>query len=160
MTMELKGSRNVTPLVATQFGEYYADVSPDGRWIAYQYLESDPSHIVVRPFPNVQTGRWQVSTTGGRHPVWSRSGRELFYIDLEGRLTSVAIETTARFRAATPQTILERSYFEPIGVRAYDVSRDGRRFLMIKEADSSTSGPQVIVVLNWTEELKRRVPVN
>ncbi len=161
MTVDLQGSRNATPLVQTQFPEYYADVSPDGRWIAYQYLESNPSHIVVRPFPNVQTGRWQVSTAGGRHPVWSRNGRELFYLDLEGRLTSVDVDTTTGFRTTAPRTVLEQSYFEPIGMRSYDVSPDGRRFLMIKAA----SGPegaraQVVVVLNWTEELKRRVPAS
>jgi hypothetical protein len=83
LPLELTGSREVTALVQTRFGEYYADISPDGRWIAYQYLESDPSQIIVRPFPNVQEGRWQVSTAGGRHPVWSRNGRELFFLDLE-----------------------------------------------------------------------------
>jgi eukaryotic-like serine/threonine-protein kinase len=159
MAVELAGSRAVTPVLSTQFAEYYADVSPDGRWIAYQYLESNPSHIVVRPFPNVQSGRWQVSTAGGRHPVWSRNGRELFYLDLQGRLTSVDVDTTAGFRTSGPRIILERSYFEPIGQRNYDVSSDGQRFLMIKP----TTGPegaraQVVVVLDWTEELKRRVP--
>jgi Tol biopolymer transport system component len=159
MTMELKGSRDVTPLVQTQFQEYYADISPDGRWIVYQYLESDPSQIIVRPFPNVQEGRWQVSTSGGRHPVWAPNGRELFYLDIEGRLTAVDIDTTGGFRASAPRTILERTYFEPIGMRSYDVSPDGQRFLMIKASGGPESArAQVAVVLNWTEELKRRVP--
>lgn len=82
MRLELTGSRNATPLVQTPFPEFYADVSPDGRWIAYQSQESSADQIFVRPFPDVQTGRWQVSTSGGRHPVWSRNGRELFYVDL------------------------------------------------------------------------------
>ena len=151
----------MVPLVQTPFQEFYADVSPDGRWMAYQSQESATNHMFVRPFPNVQAGRWQVSTSGGRHPVWSRSGRELFFLDPDDRVTSVGVDTAAGFRFGTPRTILERNYFEPTGVRSYDVSPDGRRFLMIK----TTAGPegaraQVVVVLNWSEELKRRVPVN
>jgi serine/threonine-protein kinase len=159
--LELMGTRNVVALVQTQFSEFYADVSPDGRWIAYQSHESGSNHIFVRPFPNAQTGRWQVSTSGGRHPAWSRNGRELFYLDLEGFLPTVDVDTTAGFRATAPRTILERRYFEPIGVRSCDVSPDGRRFLMIKAAGGPEGArAQIVVVLNWFEELKRRVPVN
>ena len=159
MALELTGSRNVVPLVQTPFQEFYAGVSPDGRWMAYQSQESGANHIFVRPFPNVQAGRWQVSTSGGRHPAWSRSGRELFFLDPDDHLTSVEVDTAAGFRATVPRTILERSYFEPIGGRSYDVSPDGRRFLMIKAAGGPAGArAQVVVVLNWSEELKRLVP--
>ena len=161
MALDLTGSRNVVPLVKTEFQEFYADVSPDGRWIAYQSQESGMNHVFVRTFPNVQAGRWQVSTSGGRHPMWSRSGRELFFVDPDDRLTSVEVDAAAGFRATTPRMIVKRSYFEPTGVRSYDVSPDGRRFLMIKTATGPEGArTQLVVVLNWSEELKRLVPTN
>lgn len=96
--------------------------------------------------------------------MWSRTGRELFYLDPAGRLTAVAVDAGAGFAAAAPKGILEKSYFVlgSLAPRSYDVSPDGRRFLMIKEGDAPDGAdrPQVVVVLNWTEELKRRVPGN
>src|SRR5438067_2051194 len=67
------------------------DVSPDGRWLAYESEESGARDVYVRPFPNVNDGRWQVSTAGGRQPLWAPSGRELFYLDGDGFLTAAAI---------------------------------------------------------------------
>lgn len=78
LMVSLDGERRVVPLVRTPFSEMSAEVSPDGRWLAYQWNESGQDEVYVRPFPNVDAGRWQVSTGGGTRPVWSRNGRELF----------------------------------------------------------------------------------
>ena len=82
-------------LIETEFAEVYADVSPEGRWIAYQSNESGQFEVYVRPFPNVDDGRWQISRDGGISPVWAPSGRELFF---RGNLSAfdmmaVAVET-------------------------------------------------------------------
>ena len=71
------------PLVQTVAIEFNAEISPDGRYIAYQSNESGRGQIYVKPFPRVNDGRWQVSTDGGTRPVWARNGRELFYVDLK-----------------------------------------------------------------------------
>lgn len=67
-------------------------ISPDGQWVAYQSDESGQPEVYVRPFPAVHTGRWQISTSGGSHPAWSRTGRELFYVAADSHLMAVAVQ--------------------------------------------------------------------
>jgi serine/threonine-protein kinase len=159
--LPLDGERRATPLVQTSFSERNADVSPDGRWIAYESNESGQFEIYIRPFPQVDAGRWQVSAGGGTRPLWARNGRELFYLVEPGRLMAVPIQPGSTFAAGNPQVVFEGQYGPPLqrNGRTYDVSPDGQRFLMIKEgAAGETSVPQLVVVLNWFEELKRLVP--
>jgi len=149
-----------SPLIHTPFGELNAEISPDGRWIAYQSDESGQAEVYVRPFPNIDGGRWQVSTDGGERPLWARNGRELFYVTAVGLMT-VPIETTTAFSIGKARKLLDDRYFFGsvyFQGRTYDISPDGRRFLMIKpvaEVGDDSSNSQVVVVLNWTEELKR-----
>ena len=158
--LPLKGERRATPLVQTTFEERDAEVSPDGRWVAYGSSESGRFEVYVRPFPEVDGGRWQVSTGGGTRPLWARSGRELFYLVEPGRMMVVPLQPDPTFVAGNPHVVFEGRYFTG-GGRSFDVSPDGRRFLMIKEAAAAVaSPPQLTVVLNWDEELKRLVPVN
>jgi serine/threonine-protein kinase len=146
--------------------EENSTLSPDGRWLAYQSNESGRLEIYVRPFPDVEGGRRQVSTDGGSRPRWSRSGDELFYYfgdGLTGGLMAVAVETEPGFSFGTPERLFQGGYEAPNQFRqVYDVSLDGQRFLMIKRAQVDTAGlpPQIIVVQNWLEELKRLVPVD
>jgi serine/threonine-protein kinase len=148
--------RRVSPLVADEFFETNGEISPDGRWIAYEARETSRRDVFVRPFPNVEKGRRSlVSPEGGSQPLWSRSGRELFYLDPDGRLTAVNVQPSPSFAASTPVRLLDRAYLYhsvPFPARTYDVSPDGSRFLMIKEAD----GPRLVVVLNWAATLKGR----
>ena len=80
MTLPLSGARRAAPLIQTPFVERNGEVSPDGRWLAYQANDSGQFEIYVRPFPDVTAGRWQVSTGGGTRPLWHRNGQELFYL--------------------------------------------------------------------------------
>jgi Tol biopolymer transport system component len=161
MQMALDGTRRVTPLVQSPFTERGGVVSPDGRWLAYEANDSGRIEISVRPFPEVNSGRWQVSTAGGTRPLWARSGQELFYVSPTGALMRVGVERSASWSATTPTLLVKEGYFTtPVG-RTYDVSREGKRFLMIKEgggADQTAAPPQIIVVQHWIEELKRLVP--
>jgi Tol biopolymer transport system component len=86
----LDGTKTIRPLIQTSFNETAATLSPDGRWLAYQSNESGQNEVYVRPYPNVDPGRWQVSTEGGITPAWSRDGRELFYVAGDARLMAVA----------------------------------------------------------------------
>jgi serine/threonine-protein kinase len=164
MIMGLSGDRTITPLIQTTFNERNAEISPDGRWLAYESDESGQSEVYVRPFPSVNAGRWQVSTAGGRQPSWAGSGREIFYRALDGALLGASAESVGEgsFRVGTPANLLEGRYYTggPFSGRMYAASPDGRRFLMIKEgsgADPAELPPTIVVVQHWSEELKRLV---
>ncbi len=147
------------PLLQTKFAERNAQISPDGHWLAYEANESGQEEIYVRPFPKVGGGRWQISSGGGNVALWARGGRELFYRN-GNSMMSVSVQTTPAFSAGNPRKLFE-GYNFGFG-RSYDVSRDGQRFLMIKDnlsGDQSTTTASMVVVLNWLEELKQRVPV-
>ena len=153
-------TRDVRPIVATPSNEQYAEVSPDAAWLAYQSNESGTDEIYVQPFPDVEHGRWQVSTGGGTRPLWARNGRELFYLGPTGKLMAVPIQPGPGFTRGNAAVVLERAYFTaPVLGRSYDVSSDGTRFLMIKDTPASTgTASHLVVVQNFFEELKRLVP--
>jgi serine/threonine-protein kinase len=166
--LPLQGERRATPLVQTTFNERNAEISPDGAWIAYESIKSGQFQIYVQPFPNVDGGHWQVSTSAGStRPLWARSGRELFYLSGDGTLTTVPVRTVgSTFSAGNPSKVFDTKYYgnaSGTSGRTYDVSADGQRFLMIKDAPavdqpSSATPASMIVTLNWTEELKRLSP--
>ena len=130
-------------------------VSPDGRLLAYQ----SAGQVYVQPFPSL-LGKWQISNDGGSSPRWARNGRELFYHNGQ-KMMAVDIESREVFRAGTPKLLFEGRYLGgPVGLQpgiGYDVSPDGKRFLMIR-ADSEPNAAQLQVVENWFDELRRRVP--
>jgi len=162
--LSLNAERRDTSLIATPFTEQNADISPDGRWIAYQSNESSPdqTQVYVRPFPNTDGPRSQVSgTEGGNRPVWARGGGELFYLDAEGHLMTAPVRPgTDDPGIGTPTRLLDRVYVNAGPGRTYDVAPDDRRFLMVKAVESAggTGATELVVVLNWFEDLKRLVP--
>jgi serine/threonine-protein kinase len=165
MQITMDGTRRVTPLVQSPFAERNGVVSPDGRWLAYEANDSGRVEISVRPFPEVNSGRWQVSTAGGTRPLWAPSGQELFYVAPTGALMRVGVERAPSWAATTPALLIKEGYFTIAGGnfgRTYDIAPDGQRFLMIKEGggtDQTATPPQLIVVQHWIEELKRLVPI-
>ncbi len=152
--LSMEGERTSQPLFQSQFNENKGMISPDGRWIAYDTNESE---VYVRPFPNVEEGKWQISRDGGIEPVWAPRGQELFYRN-GGAMMVVGIKTEPTFTAGSPVVLFTGRYTSPGTVGNYDISPDGQRFLMIKEADAVEEQAQINVVLNWFEELKRLVP--
>jgi serine/threonine-protein kinase len=162
--LSMLGKRSIAPLIATPFIEQNAEVSPDGKWLVYESAESTPTQVYVRPFPNVNGGHWQmstVSTGGGTKPAWAPTSHELFYMG-NGALYSVAMPTTPD-AAGNPVKLFD---LKPVGGlnanRSYDVSRDGKRFIAIKEPSAAGEALQalnLVVVVNWLEELKAKVVV-
>jgi hypothetical protein len=128
-------------------------VSPDGRWLAYASGDFAATQIFVRPYPNTDRARTQVSTDGGSHPLWSRNGRELFYLTLEGALMSVPViapRTGASWKTGAPSRVLDASILGSTSpsLRRFDVSPDGQRFLVINDAAGATgSVPARLVVV-------------
>ena len=149
-------------LLKTAFVEQNAEVSPDGRWLAYQSNESGHDEVYVRPFPNIEAGNWLVSTSGGRTPVWSRTGEELFYGTLEGGVMSARVQPGTTWQHGAAVQVVRPGYFHAGEVhRTFDVSSDGQRFLMIKQNTNAGEAPRsIIVVQNWGQELKRLAPID
>ena len=131
--------------------------SPDGHWLAYISDESGRYEVYVQPYPG-PGGKWQISTGGGGEPVWNHNGRELFYRS-GSKMMAVDITTQPNFSAGKPKTLFEGPYVPKGTLPDYDVSPDGLRFLMIKPLEQTTSLTQIVVVQNWLEELKQKVPV-
>jgi serine/threonine-protein kinase len=154
--------RQLEPLIASTFTELDGEISPDGQWIAYYSNESgQQDEVYVRPFPKVGSGRWQISNGGGTRPAWARNGRELFYLN-GGAMMAVPVQTKPGFVAGNPVKLFEGQFYTGQNARTYDVSADGQRFLMIKNALAAAADQGVtqsmVVVDHWTEELKARVP--
>ncbi|MEQ1910477.1 MAG: protein kinase [Vicinamibacterales bacterium] len=163
MVLMLDGSRRVLPLLRSPFSESNGVVSPDGRWLAYSSNESGRVEVIVRPFPDVESGHWLVSTAGGSRPLWARSGRELFYVAPTGALMRVGVERASTWMASAPTPLLkDGSVFIPDGStgRMFDVAPDGRRFLMVRPGVGESTGatPDLIVVQHFDQELERLVP--
>jgi len=152
------GDRKPQPFLRTPFDESAPQFSPDGHWLAYISNESGPWEVYVQPYPG-PGGKWQISTEGGTEPVWNRNGRELFYRSGD-KMMAVDVDTQPSFAAGKPRVLFEGRYEPtPATFPNYDVSPDGQRFLMLKPSEAGEAAPtQINVVLNWFEELKRRVP--
>ncbi len=155
----LKQDAQTTPVVDTQFIEYAAALSADGRWLAYQSNESGRPEIYVRDRAG-SGGRWPISTAGGEEPRWSPDGRELYYRNKD-LFMSVAVDTRSGFQAGPPKTL----FGGVLNLRSnsgisYDVDPKGNRFLMLRQKEEDSSAAQVRIVLNWFEELRRLAPIN
>ena len=151
-------------LLSSEHTEANAEASPNGTFIAYDSDASGRPEVYVRPFPNVTDGQWQVSAGGGTRPLWARNGRELFFLTLEGELMAAPVRTAPSFTHGAAEMLLGGHVYAghagPPG-RTYDISPDGQRFLMIKEASGDqNTGWELILVQNWFEELKRLVPTS
>jgi serine/threonine-protein kinase len=145
-------------LISSPFDERLPMVSPDGRWIAYVSNESGRDEVYVQPFPDLSK-RWLISNEGGNEPVWARNDQELYYRNAT-KLVVVRFETEPEFRPEIPALLFEGEYVQDINFdRSYDVSPDGKRFVMIENLESSPAA-QLHVIVNWFEEVKRRTKGN
>jgi len=159
--MALDG-RRVEPVVQTEFNERNGVVSPDGRWLAYESDRSLRFEIYVTPFPDVKGGTWPISTAGGTRPLWASNGKELFFVAPDGAMMAVRVDPRgSAWSAGSPMKLFEGPYATgaPASGRNYDLSADGKRFLMVKQPPGSqATAPQIVMVQHWVEELKRLVP--
>jgi eukaryotic-like serine/threonine-protein kinase len=166
--LSVEGDPKYQPLLHEKYQEFGPQIHPDGQWIAYVSNETGMDEIYVRTFPEVDKGRWRVSSSGGDIPLWSRDGRELFWRSGDA-IMAAAVKTDPSFRFEKPEIIFRgkfvsssSDYPHPAN-NPWDISLHGERFLMMKETgstESSAQGPRKInVILNWFEELKQKAPV-
>ena len=156
--LDLDQDRASGPLVATPFKDDTPMISPDGRAIAYVSQETGRPQVCVRPLSG-QGARIQVSTDGGIEPVWSRTGRELFFRSGR-RMFAVPIHTQGSLSVGRPEVLFEGDFvFSSAvpGAPSFDVAPDGR-FLMVVRSQEQPLPRQLEVVLNWAEELRHRAP--
>jgi Tol biopolymer transport system component len=154
--------KQVTPLTATPATELLPAFSPDGRWVAYQSVESGMVNVYVRPYPG-PGGPYQISARGGAMPFWTKGGHELVYLAIPtGNLpgptdrfmaVEIAVEAGA-FRPGKPQVLFEMPLAHPPISKFYDVSADGSRFVVLK-VDENVAFTHVTLVLNFFDEVRR-----
>ena len=154
LAVSLAGDRKVTTLVATDHDELNAVLSPDNQWMAYQSDLSGRMEIYVRPFPNVEGGQTLISTSGGTEPLWAPDGREIFYRSADNKLMSVAVTGRRELVAEKSKLLFDMASYATFIGRNYDITPDGKRFVMVKAPPASAQS-SLTIVLNWIEELKR-----
>lgn len=134
------------------FNESAAQVSPDGRWMAYVSDESGKNQVYVRPFPG-PGGKVPISIEAGDGPRWSADGREIFYFDTaRNQVMAVAIEGSTSIHAGQPHALFEQRNQD------WDVAPDGKRFLVRRPPQTEAGQAKLQVVVNWFDELSRKVP--
>jgi len=146
-----------SPFLTTPFNETFARFSPNGRFLAYVSNETGRDEVYVVPYPERST-RWTLSRGGGTAPVWSRDGKELFYRH-GGEMIAVEVESEGGFSVGAPHVLFTETKYlrESIVGAQYDVSPDAKSFLMVRREPGSIP-TRIKIVLNWFEELKKRVP--
>lgn len=143
------GDRKPFPYVNSEYNDGDAHLSPNGQWLAYRSNESKRFEIYVQTFPE-HGGKWQISTGGGSFPVWSRDGRELYFIGADRKMMAVEITGPgAGFKAGVPKPLFEVAVAEQ-----FDVAKDGR-FLIHVPVDQAASSVPISVITNWQSTLKK-----
>ncbi|MEX2117624.1 MAG: protein kinase [Bacteroidota bacterium] len=156
--MDLQKGSEPASLISSTLYVYGGTFSPDGRYIAYGSNETGVLEIFVSTFPDLK-GKWQVSLGGGITPAWAPGGKEIYYVSTVGKMMAVAIKTSPVFSAGPPQELFDASQmsFPNNPVTNYDISPDGKRFIMIQNTKTSARTSSFSYVQNWTWELKQKV---
>jgi Tol biopolymer transport system component len=158
-----KATAEPAPFLQTPFQEQFPTISPDGRWMAYYSNETGRWEIYVQPMEGTGSrsagaGRVRISTGGGEEPIWSRDGRELFYY-WGSKIYVVDVTLDPEFRAGVPRVLFDGPFVNLPGW-SYDVSPDGKRFLVVENEDLEKASTELIVITNFFDYLRRRVPIN
>jgi Tol biopolymer transport system component len=149
--------RKPIPFLQTDFNELQGQMSPDGRWMAYSSDESGSREVYVRPFPAAE-GKWRISTAGGIQPRWRRDSRELFFVAADGKMNAVTVKavsgTKPSFEASAPLPLFDAHIVDIPVAFEYDVTADGKRFLVTTN-NAAGYAPPLNVVVNWSAGLKK-----
>ena len=128
LALSMDGSRRVESILHTAANDLTTEVSPDGRWIVYDADESGQFEVYVRPYPDTDSGgRWQISSEGGRQPMWSHDGREIYYRDFEGGMWATPVELRPTFAPGPGKRLFANQGYSGRGrlmsARTYDLRR-------------------------------------
>jgi protease II len=146
MAVDLHGDRKPRTVITTKFIAGRAQLSPDGHWLAYQSDESGRPEVYVVSYPG-GAGKWQISTSGGIEPCWSRDGNELFFLSSDGRLMTVPTPAGASFNPGNPQALFRVATEQSPRRNVYCPSADGKKFLFLVPAGQNETPMTALV--NW-----------
>ena len=140
-------------------------ISPDGKWISYVSVETGINQVYIHPYPEVDSGRWQVSINGGNEPVWRSDGKSIYFIGSEDQLLRVTnlSDSDSQFSASFPEIVVELDDVQINRTRNYDVHPSDEKFLFLRAPGTvgllNADVVSLVMVENWFEELKRLVPI-
>ncbi len=156
-----KADRKPIPFLRTEFNEIFGQLSPDSHWMAFVSDRSGRREVYVRPFPPGE-GEWTISIAGGEQPRWRADGKEMFFEAADGKLMAVPVKAVLgakpSFDAGTPVALFDAHMVHSGGGTgfAYDVTRDGNRFLINASVNSGpATAPPLTVVTNWSAGVKK-----
>jgi len=157
-------------LHSDEYMNTHPTISPDGQWMAYcSNVGGTGNELYLRPFPDIDTGRVPVTSGGGATcPLWSPIGKELFYLSGDNSVMAVTVQTEPTFELGIPEKLFQSKYlsFGQFTGMVWDIHPDGDKFLMIKPLErtdnesAAPASPKINIVLNWFEELKKKVQVD
>ena len=150
--------RKPIPFLRTEFNEMQGQLSPDSRWMAFASNRSGRREVYVRPFPPGD-GEWSISVAGGQKPRWRADGNEMFFVAADGKMMAVPVKATAgtkpAFEAGVPVALFDAPIPPESTVSGYDVTADGKRFIIAATSGAGTASPPLTVVTNWTAGLNK-----
>ena len=148
--LPLFGERKAFPYLQGDYNQAHGKLSPNGRWLAYVADDSKRGEVYIRSFPT-PARKWQVSTNGGSSPIWSRDGKELFFLAADGKMMAVDVTESERgFPPGVPKALFDAGLLPGA---YYDVAKDGR-FLLPKPVEQGGKAP-IEVIVNWPATLKK-----
>jgi Tol biopolymer transport system component len=154
------GDRKPFTFLKTEFEELHGQLSPDSHWMAYASDETGRREVYVRRFPSGE-GVWRISVAGGDQPRWRGDGKELFYVAADGKMMAASVravpDSKPFLELATPVALFDSHILKSpgtSGVFQYDVTADGKRFLVVAN-NVAASSPPLIAVVNWAEGSKK-----
>jgi Tol biopolymer transport system component len=163
--VSMEGDHGVKLLLKEPYLEMNPSISPDGKYMAYLSTEPGGTGIYVCSFPEVSKGKWQISGSDAEFARWSPDGRELYY-NIEDAIMAVSVETEPSFKPGKTRELFRSNLETGYGYYpSWDISPDGKRFLIVKVSEASGAAPpasaprKMVVVLNWFEELKEKLPL-
>jgi hypothetical protein len=150
------GVRKPIPFLVTDADETFGQFSPNDKWVAYSSDETGRREVYVRAFepdrsPSAGARKWLISTNGGDKPRWSRDGKELFYLGLDGKLMATPVQVAPAFDPGIPVPLFE---MRATGFSPYDVGADGRFLVNTPNAAGAESSAPITVVVNWRAALR------
>jgi Tol biopolymer transport system component len=162
MLKQIDGDTTPKPLINTRFNETHPILSPDGRWLAYVSDDSGKDEVFACSFPDLRS-KIQISSGGGTEPLWAPNGRALYYRNLTGdKLMVVPVDGKTDLLIGKPRFLFQGNYYGVTGYwgRNYDITPDGKKFLMIQKGEGALSANQINIILNWSGDLKHLVPID
>jgi serine/threonine-protein kinase len=158
LAVRTTGDSTPVPMAVSQFAELTPALSPDGRWLAYISDEAGTPELYVRPFATGDAGRWQVSNDGASSPVWSRDGKELYFINGSGDVVAAQVAPGGTFTVPALKPLFSATRFGPqIYHQVFDVTKDGRFIFLGSPSAGTARSAQLVEVDNWLGDLKTRL---